>query len=759
MKAFVAKPHALAVALLLCAPFAHAAPAPSKADPAAAAPPAYIPGGRIPLLQGDIAIDGNPDDAAWQGALEQQVAYDIQPGDNTPAPVQTTVRIGYTADALYLAFHAKDPDPSQIRAQLRDRDAAFNDDWVGVFLDTFDDHRRAYELIVNPLGVQADLIRDETNTNNQEDASWDGLWESAGRLTADGYEVEIRIPFSTLRFPQGGQDQRWGISLFRNWPRDKRHQLTSHRVPRESNCFQCEWGKYEGFAGAQQGRNLDVVPTLTIGSSQSRPDAGTPWGGTDTSIEPGVDVSWAPSPAMTLNATINPDFSQVETDQLQLDINNSFALFYQEKRPFFLEGADYFTTQFDVLYTRQIADPDYGLRTTGRTGSGAYGAIVARDATTLVLVPGVLGSGFSQLDQKANVAVGRYRYDLNTHFSIGAIGTFRQGDDYANNLAGVDARWQQGAHTATAQFLHSQSEYPQEIVDQYSGELGDDPTPTGNAWRLEYAFSNRNWNFSASHEDIDPGFRADLGFMGQVGYDRSLVGGGYSWFRDDQAFNRINFYADFDITHRYDGQLLERELEGQISAQGPKQSNLRLHGLVRDRYWKGRMFDEHYVDANANFRPNGRLQLGMYVQAGTLLDLAASKTGQRTMVELYGNANIGRGIATDWDIVHQRMRRDGGTAFEAVVANVSGSWQFDPRQRLRLTLQGSEVTRDPALYLQPVNETARDWAAQAVYSYKVNPRTALYAGASYGAFMDDDHPDLFGATRSVFVKLSYGWQP
>lgn len=750
------KPHALtsalAAVLLSCAPLAHAQ------DAVAAQPPGYVPGGRIPLLQDGIVIDGKLDDVAWQGALVQEIAYDIQPGDNTPAPAKTIVRIGYTADALYVAFHAMDPDPSKIRAHLRDRDAMFNDDWVGVFLDTFNDHRRGYELVANPLGVQGDIIRDEANSDNQEDSSWDGLWQSAGQLTAEGYDVEFRIPFSTLRFPTGGGEQRWGIALFRSWPRDKRHQMASGKVPRDSNCFECEWGKYEGFAGARQGNNLEIVPTLTMGKSQSRDAAGEAWKSGDTSIEPGVDVSWSPSPAMTLNATINPDFSQVETDQLQLSINDSFALFYQEKRPFFLEGADYFNSQFNVLYTRQIADPDYGLRVTGRTGSGAYGAIVARDASTLVLVPGVLGSGFEQLDQKADVAVGRYRYDFNTHFSVGAIGTFRQGDDYSNNVAGVDARWQQGAHTATAQVLHSQSEYPARIVDDYKDELGDDARPAGNAWRAEYAFSNRDWNFDTWHEDIDPGFRADLGFMGQVGYDKSLVGGGHSWYRDDKAFNRINVYGDFDVTHRFDGQLLEREWEAQVSMQGPKQSSMALHGMTRVRFWQGALFDESYIDVNGNFRPTGNLQLGAYAQVGTMLDLNAARTGRRTQLEVWGNANVGRGIAVDWDVMRQRLRRDGGTAFTASVVNAGGSWQFDPRQRLRLTLQGSEVQRDPALYVDAVNETARDWAAQMVYSYKVNPRTVVYAGASYGAFMDDENPDLFGNTRNVFVKVTYGFQ-
>ena len=267
LKPLASKRHALTAALLLCAPFAQAQQPPAPTEAAT-----FVPGGRIPRLQDGISIDGKLDDAAWNDALVQEIAYENQPGDNIAAPVKTRVRIGYTADALYVAFHATDPDPSQIRAHLRDRDSAFNDDWVGVFLDTFNDNRRGYELIVNPYGVQADLIRDETNTNNQEDASWDGLWQSAGQLTADGYDVEIRIPFSTLRFPRGGGDQKWGISLYRNFPRDKRHQLASHKVPRDSNCFQCEWGKYEGFAGAQQGRNIEVVPTVRVGTiSRLRP--------------------------------------------------------------------------------------------------------------------------------------------------------------------------------------------------------------------------------------------------------------------------------------------------------------------------------------------------------------------------------------------------------------------------------------------------------------------------------------------------------
>ena len=723
------------------------------ADP----PPATATPHQILRLDGEIVIDGKLDDAAWAQAHSVEIAYEINPGDNIPAPAKTLARIGYSTDALYVSFHAEDPDPSRIRAHFRDRDAAYNDDWIGVFIDSFDDQRRGYQFMANPFGVQMDLINDQTT--GKEDDSWDGLWTSAGRLTERGYDVEMRIPFATLRFRNSDDLKRWALTFFRNYPRDKRHQLASNKVPRGSNCFVCTWEKYEGMAGVQQGRNLEVVPTLAMGSSQSRRVAGADWQRGDTKIEPGLDVSWAPTPNMTLNATLNPDFSQVETDQLQLNFNDSFALFFPEKRPFFLEGADYFNTQFNVLYTRQVADPDFGLRVTGRSGKGAYGAFVARDATTLLLIPGVLGSGFRRLDQEANVAVGRYRYDLNANTSVGVIGTFRHGEDYGNDVAGVDGRWQKGSHTATAQVLHSQSDYPAFIVNSYRGELGADPTPEGNAWRGQYNFNNRNWNFNLRHQKVDPGFRADLGFVGQVGYDQSAASGGYTWFRDGKSLNRVSLSGDWDITHRFDGQLLERELEAGLNIQGPKQSNFGLSPLTRVRFWNGALFREHHLNLYGLFRPIADLQLGTYMNFGQQLDLRASRIGRRALIGQWGNLNIGRGATLQWDISRQRLNRDGGTAFEASIADLRMGWQLDPRQRLRMTLQGSEVTRDQALYASKVNQVARNVGAQVVYSYKVNPRTALYAGTSYGAFMDDDNRDLFGNTRSVFLKFSYGWQP
>ncbi|HEY4560481.1 MAG TPA: DUF5916 domain-containing protein, partial [Lysobacter sp.] len=606
---------------------------------------------RIPHIEGGIVVDGVLDESVWSQATVIDLPYEISPADNTPAPVRTTMRMAATQDALYIAVHAADPDPSKIRAHLTDRDSAFRDDFVGVMLDTFDDRRRNYEFFVNPLGVQMDLIREEATGN--EDDSWDGLWTSAGRITAEGYDVEIRIPFSTLRFRGGDGPKRWGVIAFRAYPRSVRHQLANVTVPRGGNCLLCHAAKMEGMEGVRQGRNLEVVPTLTITDAQTRDYRGADWRGDGVQIEPGLDVSWAPSPNLTLNATINPDFSQVESDQAQLDLTSNFALYFPEKRPFFMEGADYFNTPFQVLYTRQIADPDFGLRVTGRSGSGAYGAFVARDATTQLLLPGVLGSSFTVLDQTSDVAVGRYRHDLDEHTSVGVIATARQGDDYSNSVAGVDTRWQKGRHTVIAQLLRSESEYPAALADDV-----DDSRPAGNAWRASYDYETRNWFASAWHERIDPGFRADLGFIGQVGYEKSLVGGAYNWFFDKGSkITRVQFYTDFDITHRYDGQLLERELESKISINGPWQSNFGVQGMTRERYWNGRMFDESYVNLFGNMTPSSAMQVGANFRIGPQIDLAASRRGQGRFFDVWGNFAFGRGLSASFDLFQQSLRR------------------------------------------------------------------------------------------------------
>jgi len=707
----------------------------------------------VPTLSGDVVIDGVPDEAFWSQARSIELIYETQPADNAPASVKTTALIADNGREVLLAFRAEDPNPELIRAFLRDRDSLWNDDFIGFTIDTFNDQRRAYEFYVNPLGAQGDLIIDGATGN--EDSSWDGLWESAAKINANGYTVEMRIPYSTLRFQKtDGVAQKWGVDFLRFRPRDSRYRISNNKLIRGDNCYLCGLAKLQGFANANPGRDLEVTPTFTAGYAQTRNAPGSEWQSNGGQYELGVDVKWGVGPNLTLNGTLNPDFSQVESDQAQLDLNTTFALFLQEKRPFFLEGADYFTTPLNILYTRSIADPDYGVRATGRNGQHLYGFFAAQDAVTNVLIPGALGSSFRSLEQESLVVAGRYRFDITSKASIGMITTLRSGDDYSNTVVGIDGRWQTKGHTVTAQWLTSSSENPL--------AFGLGPEQDGDALTAAYNFSNRNWGANVSHTRFDGGFRADLGFISQVGYDKSVVGGSRTWHGDDgDKIIQMRLRGDWDITHREDGQLLEREVEAYFTVDGPLQSQAQIGALKRDRFWAGQLFNESWISFYGEIIPNSILSFGTFARIGEQIDFRNAKLADITEFRPWINLNIGKGVNFRIDHAYQELSRDGGDVFVANLSDIRLGWQINTRQRLRLALQYGNTVRDLFLYAAPITAKMEqsDLSAQLLYSYKINPRTAFYAGYSEGQYSDDDYHELFATNRALFMKLSYAWQP
>ncbi len=232
-------------------------------DPPSPAPRTAPSAFRIARTTSPIHVDGKPDETAWQSALLVEIPYEVMPGENIPAPVPTECRLAYDDDNLYALFRCTDPRPEEIRARLSDRDGGWGDDRVGIMLDTFNDERRAFEFMVNPLGTQADIFRNDVGSDESEDETWDTIWSSAGQITSEGYVVEIAIPFASLRFPRTGEEHTWGFSLFRDYWRENRHQLSSTFYDRNRNCQVCQYGKLTGLRGIAPGRNLEFDPTYT----------------------------------------------------------------------------------------------------------------------------------------------------------------------------------------------------------------------------------------------------------------------------------------------------------------------------------------------------------------------------------------------------------------------------------------------------------------------------------------------------------------
>ena len=709
----------------------------------------------IPRTHTAPVIDGNVEALEWLGAARVEVDIEFDPADNAPADVSAGALIMEDGENLYIAFIADDPEPDRIRAYFKDRDAIGDDDWMAVVLDTFNDERRAYSFTVNPLGVQADAVYDDLN--GRSDDSWNAIWDSAGRITSQGYSVELAIPFRQLRFNNTDSSQTWGIDFTRQYPRDQVTRIASSPRDRDVSCYLCQIAKADGFADLQRGRNLEIIPTVTATSSRDRPPGAGEWLDADASAA-GLDLRWGITPDMYLNATLNPDFSQVEADSPQLNVNNTFALFFPERRTFFLDGSDYFETQQNLVHTRTIAEPEYGAKLTGKSGAHTFGLLTANDQSTSFIIPGSLRSRTASLgDTDSDVAIGRYRADILRNSSIGALVTDRRGGGYQNTVMSLDAVLRPSDQDSIAvQLMRSRSSYPGRIQRDFS-QRGD---IAGDNVFVEYRHADRRWDWRLSYIDVGEDFRADLGFINRVDYKYVVTTVGHTWRWDgDSFFSRIRFAADWDRTEDQSGLKLEEETEFFLNMNGPMQSF--LNGLFggSKTYWNGEYFDEQFNQVQVGFSPSTDLTLGMRIRIEDVVDFANTRLGRSNRFGPQARYQWGRHLQLELEHNIQQFEVDGGRLFTARLTDWRSNWQFDARHALRFTLQHSDTEREQALYTFPVQRNRRQLTSQLLYSFKLNAATRFFIGYSDAGFRDDTYESLTATNRTWFAKFSYGWLP
>ena len=384
----------------------------------------------VPKLDGAITLDGDLTDPGWQHAAVIDTFFETVFGDNRKPSVATVAFVTLDNKYLYIGVRCDDPEPARIRAPFADRDNVIGtDDNVAIFLDTRGDRRSAQEFRVNPRGIQADFSFNDASSN--EDPSPDYYYDTAARITPTGWSAELRIPLSTLRYAKG-QDQHWGIIVWRNYPRDRRYAIYSSPLPRASNCLICFARELTGIGDLPSSSHLVVAPYVSVQDQASAPEPGAPLAEPQTDANVGLDVKWNPSASTAVDATINPDFSQVEADVAQIAVNNRFALFYPEKRPFFLEGVDLFDTPVQAVYTRTVTSPRWGFRGTGKIGSSSYTVLLTQDrGGGSVVLPGPTGSVFAPQDFESVVGIARWRREIGASF-LGLLYTGREIDGGAS---------------------------------------------------------------------------------------------------------------------------------------------------------------------------------------------------------------------------------------------------------------------------------------------------------------------------------------
>lgn len=490
----------------------------------------------IPKFEKAPTIDGVLNDDVWQGAALLKDFYQIDPGDNIAPSKPTEVLLGYDSRFLYIAFRAFD-EPDKVRSTVAKRDNIFQDDYVGFYLDTFNDKRRAFEIFFNPLGIQGDGIMTE---GRGEDFSVDLLLESKGTVNDKGYIVEIAIPFKSLRY-EAGKGKFWGAHFFRRIQRFNRELSSWMPFSRSIDGNMNQAGHLGGLEGISVERTIELIPSLTV-SEDGRfvrtfgVFPGTPAAATDPGrivnqpigFDPGLTAKFIPSPAITLDLAINPDFAQVEADQLVVTANQRFPIFFPEKRPFFLEGIDIFSTPITAVHTRAIVDPDVAVKTTGKFGRTSFGLIAASDngpGNLSIDDRGSLGSCLERraldlrvvcnserfVDKNAYIGVLRLKRDIGKENSLGILATSYNFIDKHNQLFAIDGRFRLNKQTTlTFQTLGTTSRNfffdPNEGFTRYR-------TGNGFGYSFSYNVSGRNWGYELGGEGFTKDYRADVGFF------------------------------------------------------------------------------------------------------------------------------------------------------------------------------------------------------------------------------------------------------
>ena len=710
---------------------------------------------------GAIALDGDLSDAGWQGVEPVSTWYETNIGDNVEPQVKNLAYLAYDDRYFYAGFKLEDPNPSGIRAPLGDHDAVPGvTDYTGVIIDSHNDGKTAQMFLANPRGVEYDAL---TSDATGEDNAPDFFWDAVGKITPAGWNLEIRIPFSSLRYSNEA-NPTWGILLYRNYPRDRRYQFFSARLPRDVNCFICNSSKLVGLANLPHGSHLVLAPFATA-QQQAFPQAGlgTPLEADKAKTEAGVDLKWNPASSIAIDATANPDFSQVEFDAAQIVANERFALFFAEKRPFFLEGVDLLSTPMNAVYTRTITHPDAGLRATGKLGSTAYTALLTHDAGDgLVILPGPQGSDFAEQDFQSDVGVLRLRHDLGRSF-ISVLATGRSIEHGGDNLvAGPDFQWRpRDADSFTGQFLISQSHTPKrpDLTSDWDGrDLSD------HAAQLAWSHSTQHFDAYLQGQDLGPDFRADNGFIPQVGYREVYFETGYTVRPKDAFLNRIRYWTANFVDLDFDNQTLSQRVSAGAGIDGRWNSFMRIE-LNADKFRVG-------AELLDRFRPRVQLQgsPGRFLNQWTLdtyfgeeIDFANGRQGHgltstasvilrpSSHLELRGNASL-RGVNVN------AGAGGSGRLFTAQVERLRATYSFNAQAFVRVIVQYQQTLRDPTLYLFPVAQQSADFGTSALLAYKLNWQTVVYAGYGDNRTFDEPTDKLQNSGRQVFTKLSYAWQ-
>lgn len=729
----------------------------------------------IPRVDAAVVVDGRLDEPVWREAARLEGFRQYQPVDGRAAEQRTEVLVWYAPTAIHFGIIAHDRDPSSIRATVADRDNLSQEDRVTIYLDTFDDQRRAFFFGVNALGAQEDGVRSEGQLSagslftGSVDRNPDYTWDSKGVRTDSGYVVEIRIPFKSLRYP-ARPVHSWGLNIVRVTQRNG-YEDTWADTRRANASFLAQSGRLTGLSGLQRGVVVEAQPHVVGALTGARDPATGEYVRDDFQPDAGGNVRLGFT-NFSLDATVNPDFSTVESDEGQVTVNERFALFFPEKRPFFLEGIELFSTPNQLIYTRRIGNPIAGAKFTGKFGRLATAYLAALDDVG---------------DDEAIFNVGRLRYDLGAASTAGVTLTDRRGDRTGNTVAAADA------HIVFARLYFLEAQLGNAWTETA------DTSRQGEIWKLEFDRTGRSWGFNYQLNGVADDFASASGFVNRTG----VISG--------RAFNRLSFYGargamvenfttffGLERVWDYGDFAIDDAVEGSESAN----FNLAMRGGWRPTARVSRAFFGFSADDFASYTVDAPGGPSSFVQPDELSNLFLGKIGVVSPTfqsfgadltidfgeaPIFAEAAYGHGYSISAGLTVRpvpSMRWSLGTRYVKLFRDTDGSeFARSIIPRLKLEYQPSRALffraiteyraerqsalQDPASGYpllvggEPADGIATNgFQADLLASYEPTPGTAIFLG--YGARVADDGAFAFQNLQrqrdALFFKVSYLWR-
>ncbi|TRZ64486.1 hypothetical protein D4R20_02645 [bacterium] len=717
----------------------------------------------------DIVIDGALTEPVWSRLDKLSNFSEFQPGDNVKPPVNTDVMMFYDEDFLYVGFICYENDMSKVRKTLTERDKAFNDDFIGISLDTYGEGKQAYEFIVNPYGVQGDLM---WTAPANEDENFDLLWYSAAKLYKDKWTCEIKIPFKSLRFPHS-ESQRWKFHLYRNRPRENREQYSWVPLSRDAPTLFSRAGALNGIKNIKGGNNFEILPYIVgsqAGNISDNDNADSDFQNDKVKGQTGLNLKYGITSNLTAEFALNPDFSQVESDAAVIDVNNTFALFYPEKRPFFNEGSSIFHSPENIIYTRSINNPLFALKLTGKVGKYEIGFISGYDRKTPFLLPFQEYSNYFLTDRKSFSNIFRLKRILDNDSYIGILVTDREVNkesdklfdvDGYNRVLGIDGNLrflEKYSFTFQAlKFITKEINFPGYINSdkfengKYTAALNNEGY-SGYGGTLSLKRIARHWNFDLSYNDASPEARPDNGFFSNNNIRRLTTSQSYIFYNETGIINRIIPSLFGFIRHDYNGRLKEQFLNTQISVQLKNQVNFDLGFFLVNNEDFGGVYNQGVrrgsIDIEMNTYKSLRGSLGLEIGKYIVRDVP-SYIGYGYKFDLNATFKPIDKLLSENEYEYFELSKNyrGEKLFAGYILRNKTSFQFNNKFSLRLITQfdsfNNEILFNPLL------------------SYKLNAFTIFYIGSTHDyaeiQSIRSSKPVYVLTGRQFFLKFQYLW--